>query len=126
MKALGEKEFFKQVAHWFFARDGIINGNFGKSFDFEGCLLGMYDNEKEIKLITKEYKSQTVLVSEWAVFITGLTKIVHEANLKWWTNIRTGEKIERNVGEMLCLVHSEISEALEGHRKNLKDDKTSS
>lgn len=29
----------------------------------------------------------------------------------------------RNVAEMLCLVHSEISEALEGHRKKLMDDK---
>ena len=29
----------------------------------------------------------------------------------------------RNVGELLCLVHSEISEAMEGHRKLLKDDK---
>ena len=29
----------------------------------------------------------------------------------------------RNVGEILCLIHSEISEAMEGHRKNLPDDK---
>ena len=29
----------------------------------------------------------------------------------------------RNVGELLCLVHSEISEAMEGHRKLLQDDK---
>lgn len=29
----------------------------------------------------------------------------------------------RNVGELLCLVHSEISEAMEGARKNLMDDK---
>ncbi len=29
----------------------------------------------------------------------------------------------RNVGELLCLVHSEISEAMEAHRKNLMDDK---
>jgi len=29
----------------------------------------------------------------------------------------------RNVGELLCLVHSEISEAMEGARKNLHDDK---
>ena len=28
----------------------------------------------------------------------------------------------RNVGELLCLVHSEISEAMEGHRKLLMDD----
>lgn len=41
----------------------------------------------------------------------------------WWHDINTGLPIERNVGEALCLVHSEISEALEGHRKNLMDDK---
>lgn len=31
--------------------------------------------------------------------------------------------LKRNVGEMLALVHSEISEGLEGSRKNLMDDK---
>ena len=41
----------------------------------------------------------------------------------WYHDLHTGERIERNVGEMLCLIHSEISEALEGHRKNLPDDK---
>ena len=51
----------------------------------------------------------------------------------WWTNLTTGEtqtsngypKINptKNVGELLCLVHSEISEAMEGHRKLLMDDK---
>ena len=29
----------------------------------------------------------------------------------------------RNVGEILCLIHSEVSEAMEGHRKDLMDDK---
>lgn len=43
----------------------------------------------------------------------------------WWTNLKTGENEQgkRNVGELLYLVHSEISEAMEGHRKNLNDDK---
>lgn len=43
----------------------------------------------------------------------------------WWTDLRTGESLlgKRNVGEMLCLVHSEVSEAMEAHRKNLMDDK---
>jgi NTP pyrophosphatase (non-canonical NTP hydrolase) len=48
---------------------------------------------------------------------------VHRANQKWWTDLHTGEPMKRNVGELLCLVHSEISEAMEGHRKNLQDDK---
>ena len=40
----------------------------------------------------------------------------------WWHDLDTGEAKERNIGELLCLVHSEISEAMEGARKDLKDD----
>ena len=39
----------------------------------------------------------------------------------WWTNLDTGEPLDRNVPEMLCLIHSEISEALEGYRKDIND-----
>jgi NTP pyrophosphatase (non-canonical NTP hydrolase) len=39
----------------------------------------------------------------------------------WYQNPATGEPLERNVGEMLALIHSEVSEALEGVRKNLND-----
>jgi hypothetical protein len=53
----------------------------------------------------------------------------------WWTDLATGadltcsygasmtNKSPRNIGELLCLVHSEISEAMEGARKGLMDDK---
>lgn len=44
-------------------------------------------------------------------------------NAGWWHDLNTGERLNRNVPEMLCLIHSEISEGLEGHRKNLMDDK---
>lgn len=47
---------------------------------------------------------------------------VHAANLKWWTR-EDGSPIERNKGELLMLIVSEISEAMEGERKNLIDDK---
>ena len=40
----------------------------------------------------------------------------------WWTDIKTGEPLNRNFGEMIALVHSELSEALEAHRKDLMDD----
>ena len=43
-------------------------------------------------------------------------------NNGWWHNPATGEAAKRPVPELLCLVHSEISEALEGFRKGLKDD----
>ena len=56
-------------------------------------------------------------------FINELAKYTHEANKHWWTDLYTGEKLERNVGEMLMLMVSELSEMLEAHRKDLMDDK---
>lgn len=41
----------------------------------------------------------------------------------WYTDPATGREKDRNVPEMLCLIHSEISEAMEGYRKGLMDDK---
>lgn len=52
-----------------------------------------------------------------------LAHIVHQANIKWWQDPKTGKSINRNKGELLALIHSEISEALEGERKDLMDDK---
>jgi NTP pyrophosphatase (non-canonical NTP hydrolase) len=52
-----------------------------------------------------------------------LAKTVHAANAKWWQDVDTGQPIKRNKGELLALIHSEISEALEGERKDLMDDK---
>jgi hypothetical protein len=39
----------------------------------------------------------------------------------WYTDIATGEPKVRNIPEMLCLIHSEISEGLEGYRKSALD-----
>lgn len=43
-------------------------------------------------------------------------------NAGWWHDPVTGKFKERNFGEMIALCHSELSEALEGHRKDLMDD----
>ena len=51
-----------------------------------------------------------------------LALLVHQANAKWWMDPLTGDLIDRNKGELLCLIHSEISEAMEGERKDLMDD----
>ena len=48
-------------------------------------------------------------------------KEVHKANEKWWRDLETGEPIERNKGEFLMLVISELAEAMEGERKDLMD-----
>jgi hypothetical protein len=57
--------------------------------------------------------------------VNALVCFVHSVNVHagWWSDPATGERIYRNVGELLALIHSEISEGLEGHRKDLMDDK---
>jgi NTP pyrophosphatase (non-canonical NTP hydrolase) len=55
--------------------------------------------------------------------LNGYAAEVHKANAKWWVDLHTGKPLERNFGELVALCHSELSEALEGHRKNLMDDK---
>lgn len=39
-------------------------------------------------------------------------------NRRWWPTVPS----TRNVGEAIALMHSELSEALEGYRKNAQDD----
>lgn len=85
--------------------------------------------------------------------INELSKEIHESNVVagWWTDLKFDSKVRaltdtgmdettalsvlktlgierslkssRNTGELLCLIHSEVSEAMEGDRKNLMDDK---
>lgn len=49
----------------------------------------------------------------------------HTASVEagWYQDPATGERISRNVPEMIALIHSEISEGLEAYRKELLDDK---
>jgi hypothetical protein len=48
---------------------------------------------------------------------------VHEINRQWWHDLVTGEPLQRNRGELLMLVVTELAEAVEGIRKDLMDDK---
>jgi hypothetical protein len=52
-----------------------------------------------------------------------MAKEIHTIdNHKWWHD-QNGTPLKRNKEELLALVVSELSEALEGDRKNLMDDK---
>ena len=55
--------------------------------------------------------------------VNDMQSICHKANKSWWIDLETGQMKERNIGELLMLVTSELAEAMEGHRKNLMDDK---
>lgn len=47
----------------------------------------------------------------------------HANNAKWWHDLETGERLDRDKDELLMLVVSEIAEAMEAERKDLMDDK---
>lgn len=71
--------------------------------------------------------SEFELTDEHVLVLNEISGIVHGYCVEagWYTNPRTGESLlpdKRNVPEMLALLHSEVSEALEGYRKGLMDD----
>lgn len=56
-------------------------------------------------------------------YLNEQAKQSHEANAQWWHDPTTGKRLNRNKGELLMLIVSEVAEAMEGERKNLMDDK---
>lgn len=65
--------------------------------------------------------------SEWQAW-TGIMeaqRLAHQTatDAGWYNDPKTGKTIERNFGEVVSLMHSELSEALEADRKGLMDDK---
>lgn len=72
----------------------------------DGLILAAHQAESE-------YYSKDTL-NEFAV-------MCHLDNEQWWRDLRTGEPLDRNKGELLALIHSEISECLEGVRKGQPD-----
>jgi NTP pyrophosphatase (non-canonical NTP hydrolase) len=95
-------------------------------------LIEGHDSEQKINEIRSELAKQHTKFNhlkfqEAAKNAELLTIVCHRlaTDSGWWKDLKTGEDMrgKRNVGELLCLVHSEISEAMEGHRKDLMDDK---
>lgn len=56
--------------------------------------------------------------------LVSATRLCHGLAKKggWWTDLKTGLPKDRNDGELIALMHSELSEALEGLRKGLQDE----
>lgn len=68
------------------------------------------------------------LTLEEAIAARGLRRAMDLAhttasNAGWYKNPKTGKPVKRNFGEVIALMHSELSEALEADRKDLMDDK---
>jgi hypothetical protein len=66
---------------------------------------------------------EAIILDRFARNFIQAAEVVRGRNDKWWHDIDTGAPLDRNVGELLMLIVSEIAEAMEGHRKNLLDDK---
>lgn len=64
------------------------------------------------------------ITDEQVESIRKIQKTIHSSCVAagWYSDLRTGKQIERNFGEVIALMHSELSEALEGWRKGLMDD----
>ena len=62
-------------------------------------------------------------ISEQSNAIGAMVQECHGRSVRagWYHDPFDGMPLKRNVGEMLALCHSELSEAMEGHRKNMMD-----
>jgi NTP pyrophosphatase (non-canonical NTP hydrolase) len=76
------------------------------------------------------------LVKQSATDLVGQCHMLAKSS-GWWNGLNSGMDLtfdyeatrqgliepSKNIGELLCLVHSEVSEAMEGARKKMMDDK---
>jgi len=93
------------------ARDALSEGEFGEAFVIVSDALAHMEDNREIAV---------------RHCVNWLTVILHDANKHWWIDPATGENLRKArfiVPTKLMLVVSELSEAMEAHRKNLPDDK---
>lgn len=94
----------------------------------ESLELAMLAQVKTIAKLEKELiDARSIHITSSQESFQDLINICHGASTKsgWWTDLETGEDLRdpKLIPERLCLIHSEISEAMEAHRKDLKDDK---
>ena len=60
-------------------------------------------------------------IMQIGMMLNTAASLCHRLNDKWWRDPVTRERIQRNKGELLMLMVSEIAEAMEGERKSLMD-----
>jgi hypothetical protein len=67
----------------------------------------------------------TTLEQQAYVGLVAAQELAHKTatDAGWYKDPKTGDDVARNFGEVVALMHSELSEALEADRKGLMDDK---
>lgn len=82
----------------------------------------MFKNkEQEAQEIGCNYTNEAIIMS--GIDTLQFTCFQNSVNAGWHSDLETGKPLKRNKLELIALMHSELSEALEGVRKNLNDDK---
>lgn len=91
-----------------------------------GMIMGSVDYSDTVQVKQRLIElcgiGEAITLSSFAGDFLAASEIIHLLNSKWWHDLDTGERLVRNKAEMICLMHSELSEAMEGERKGLMDD----
>ncbi len=114
--------------------EGMMTHLFGDSRAPAEMNIGAISGEQIVTLMVRKDSIGEDMIRRLAeddnivsIFLTALADRIHKDNVRagWWTDLKTGEDLhgKRNVPEMLMLIVSEVSEAMEAHRKRLMDDK---
>lgn len=75
-----------------------------------------------MNIVETEYEIEDCNPYKKATPLNNLAHDVHASNHHWWHDLETDERLQRNKGELLMLIVSEVSEVMEGERKDLMDD----
>lgn len=104
----------------------MISNPYDHTLDCANELLAL--REESIAASREGAGASTLVIGDAFSAYTGLAHLrdlCHGLAVRsgWWTNLETGEPVDPDAtfAEKIALIHSEASEALEGHRKALKD-----
>lgn len=90
------------------------------------------NHEERAYVLTREQAAEMArevalrIIFDKATLLNNIAKHCHSAAVMagWWNDLKTGEDLhgKRNIGELIMLMVTELSEAFEATRKNLNDD----
>lgn len=81
----------------------------------------MTDNRPETPVESLARKATELVCRPWLGDLNRAAVAIHELNDRFYRDLASGQRFERNRAELIALMHSELSEMLEGIRKDEND-----